>query len=113
MEPRANKSTGSTETLLYHHSQQDTANGKRDEQASSDAGLSKRVITFLSLGVADIAAHDQGFVEEHVFGIFGADSPDLPAAFPAKEMRDLFVTWLLNISPLLRHSLIWRLPLSR
>ena len=48
------------------------------EQASPAVGLPKRVVPLLTPGVADIAAHDQRFVEEHVLGIFGADSMPFP-----------------------------------
>src|ERR1017187_4400514 len=48
------------------------------EQVSPATGLPKRVVPLLTPGVADIAAHDQRFVEEHVLGIFGADSMTFP-----------------------------------
>src|ERR1039457_7291032 len=64
----------------YAH--QRTADGERHEQASPTAGLPKGVVPFLPPGVADIAAHDQGLVEEHILSLFGADSMTLPVLVP-------------------------------
>src|ERR1017187_4399512 len=60
----------------YAH--QRTADGERHEQASPTAGLPKGVVPFLPPGVADVAAHDQGLVEEHVLSLFRADSMAVP-----------------------------------
>jgi hypothetical protein len=55
-----------------------SADGERHEQVSPAAGLPKRVVPFFPPGVSDIAAHDQGLVEEDVLSLFGADSMPLP-----------------------------------
>jgi hypothetical protein len=56
----------------YPH--QRTADGEGHEQVSAAVGLPKCVVPLLTPGVADIAPHDQGLVEEHGLGIVGADS---------------------------------------
>src|ERR1035438_4851669 len=60
----------------YAH--QRTADGEGHEQESPAVGLPKRVVPLLAPGVAGIATHDQGFVEEHALGLFGANSMPLP-----------------------------------
>src|ERR1039457_3884304 len=58
--------------------QERTADRERNEEVSPDAGLPDCVVPFLPLRVTNVAANDQGFMEEHIFGFFRSDPMPSP-----------------------------------
>src|SRR5690349_19801386 len=69
--------------LLIHvsnryYTHQRAPDGECHEQESPRAGLAERIVPSLYLGVPNVAAHYQRFVEKYIFGLFRSDSVPLP-----------------------------------